>query len=229
MFIDDWCADLGFYKELPLNFRDILSFGQLFLTHAYYPHENLQFWRPIPEQNDPTKTIANSFRIEPAGQDAFKKKLPLGAPKLETNEEFIVVRAKKRPVIMLLPESASLDKLNKGYRMKLQRHLCVVAQVFSLTDKVTGQAKCDPDLLDRIRRMEFPQFMFLPKKPGVFEVDSLLRLDELQSSFTGNLTALQYALNDEAAKILRDQFRLLLTGRTSKEYIDLREFFLHDV
>jgi hypothetical protein len=51
------------------------------------------FW---PESNEPTKTMASSFRITAAGADAFQRPLPLQVPKLEMNEEFPVIRAKKR-------------------------------------------------------------------------------------------------------------------------------------
>jgi hypothetical protein len=45
--------------------------------------------------------MASQFRITTAGQDAFKRTLPLHVPRLETNEEFVVVRAKVRPVILI--------------------------------------------------------------------------------------------------------------------------------
>lgn len=47
-----------------------------------------------------------------------------------------------------------------------------------------GQNRVDrglpPSFANRVGQMEFPQLFFLPKRPGRFEVDSLLRLNELQ-------------------------------------------------
>jgi hypothetical protein len=226
MFIDEYCSDNGFYKELPLDYASNRRFGQLFVTHAYYPHENLQFFRPVFDPADKTKTIAELFRIEAAGQDAFARPFPLGVPKLESNEEFLVIRAKRRPVVLLQTESPLLRGLNEGYRGKLQRHLCLVAQVFSLVDTRTSTAKFDQALVDRIRMLEFPQFMFLPRKAGVLSVDSLLRLDELQSAFANQLKPTRLALNDEPAEILQQQFRMLITGQADSEYIQLREFLM---
>jgi hypothetical protein len=74
--------------------------------------------------------------------------------------------------------------------------------------------------------LEFPQFMFLPKVAGALSVDSLLRLDELQSAFANQLKPYRVALNDEPAEILRQQFRLLLTGEADAAYIQLREFLM---
>jgi hypothetical protein len=74
--------------------------------------------------------------------------------------------------------------------------------------------------------MEFPQLMFLPARPGFLEVDSLLKLDELQSVFTPNLEATRLAFGDEAAGAQRGQLQFLLTGAGSSFYTDLREMLL---
>ena len=123
MFIDEWFGD-NFYKKLPLGYHNPANFcfGQMFWTHAYYPHENLELWRPVPDPAEPTKTIASQFRITAAGKDAFSRSLPLHVPRLETNEEFIVVRAKVRPVILIQTELPLAGVDNKGYRGRIQRH-----------------------------------------------------------------------------------------------------------
>ena len=43
MFIDEWFGD-NFYKKLPLGYHNPANFrfGQVFRTHAYYPHEDLE-------------------------------------------------------------------------------------------------------------------------------------------------------------------------------------------
>src|ERR1017187_10232643 len=66
MFIDEWFGDT-FYKKLPLGYHNDANFcfGQIFWTHAYYPHENLELWRPVPDPAEPTKTIASQFESLP--------------------------------------------------------------------------------------------------------------------------------------------------------------------
>jgi hypothetical protein len=226
MFIDEWFPT-DFYAQLPLGYHNPANFkfGQFFKTHAYYPHENLELWRPIPEPNEPTKTIAHKFQIAPAGKDAFRRGLPLHAPPLETNEEFVVVRAKERPVVLIQPE-LQIGFDNRGYRGRIHRRRCLVAQVFGLADAKTGQAEFSPEFVQRVRKMEYPQLLFLPKKAGVLEVDSMLRLDELQSVFTPHLHASQFALGDELSSILRDQVQFLMTQQGPNSYTELRELIL---
>ena len=74
--------------------------------------------------------------------------------------------------------------------------------------------------------MEFPQLCFLPKKAGLLEVDSLLRLDELQSVFTPHLEPTQGALGDSISTVLMGQWRLLVAGVGPSEYTELRELLL---
>ena len=61
MFIDEWFGD-SFYKKLPLGYHNPgdFCFGQVFWTHAYYPHENLELWRPVPD-------LISGLRIGAAG------------------------------------------------------------------------------------------------------------------------------------------------------------------
>jgi len=225
MFIDEW-FDSGFYKELPLGYHQSFSFGQFFWTHAYYPHENLELWRPVPDPNEPTRSYAAHFQIQAAGQDAFRRSFPLQAPPLKTNEEFLVLRAKRRPVVLVQPELPLPAVDNRGYRGKIERRRCTVAQIFGLADPDTETAQFSQLFVDRVRKMEFLQFMFLPQRAGLFQVDSLLRLDELQSVFTPHLEPTKFALVDSIAEILRDQMQFLITKKGPNVYTELREMLL---
>jgi hypothetical protein len=98
-----------------------------------------------------------------------------------------------------------------------------VGQVFGLVDSKTNRAEFNPSFVDRVRRMEFPQLMFLPARPGFVEVDSLLRLDEFQSVFTLNLEPTQLSLSDEMVGIVCGQLQFLLTRSGPTAYTELRE------
>jgi hypothetical protein len=228
MFIDEWFEPSEYYADLPVGFHQAenFRFGQICWTHAYYSHENLEFWRPQFDPGEPTRTIASKFNIAPKGADAFSRAYPLHAPKLEIDEEFIVLRAKRRPVILLRAAKPWADVDNKGFRGKIQRKRCWVAQIFGLTDVKTGRAEFNPDFVNRVRKMEFPELLFLPRKAGVLQVDSILRLDEFQSVFTPHLDATQFALGEPLCRILREQLQLLIGGAGTSEYTLLREELL---
>lgn len=226
MFIDEWFSD--FYRKLPMGYQNEgkYGFGQIFWTHAYYPHENLELWRPVVDPTEKTMTAASNFRITPAGGDAFHRTFPLHTPKLETNEEFIVIKAKKGPVILAQTELRLSGVDNRGFRGRIQRRRTLVGQVFGLADSRTKESQFSPDFIKRVRQMEFPQLMFLPALAGVFEVDSLLRLDEVQSVFTPHLDARQFSLSEDVARLLRQQLTFLITGDAPDEYAEIRELLL---
>jgi hypothetical protein len=230
MYIDEWFQDSTFYNKLPLGYHNEANFcfGQIFWTHTYYPHENLELWRPVSDLAEPTKTIASQFRITSAGKDAFRRSLPLHAPPLASNEEFIVVRAKRRPVVLIQGELPLAGIDNKGYRGKIQRRRTLVAQVFGLSDPQTQEPQFNPSFVNRMRQMEFPQLMFLPKKTGILDVDSMLRLDEVQSVFIPQLAPTQFCLSEDVAAVLKNQLIFLITCEGPNEYTELRELLLKE-
>jgi hypothetical protein len=63
----------------------------------------------------------------------------------------------------------------------IRRRRTLVAQVFGLANATTGTPEFNPSFVDRVRKMEFPQLLFLPQQAGVFAAYSMLRLDEAQS------------------------------------------------
>jgi len=226
-FIDDLFSET-YYQQLGLDYRNTFHFGQLFWTHAYYPHENLELFRSIPDPSEPTQTRADKFRIVPAGGDAFGRSIPLAVPSLKANEEFLVIRAKRRPVILLRPEMSLPNNIIRGHGKRLANRRCLVAQVFSLMNTTTGDAKFSEEFVSRVRLLEYPQFMFLPRKTGVLEVDSLLRLDECQSVFTPHLQAMQYRIGDEIQYLLRCQLHTLFFDEAHEGYtIVQRQLHFH--
>lgn len=228
MFIDEFFEGT-FYKKLPIGYHAKHCFGQIFWTHTYYPHEDLQLWRPVVDQEEQTRTTASHFQIVNAGEDAFNRGFPLHTPPLRIREEFIVIRAKRRPVVLVQSVAPIAGGENRGYGGKFARPLCLVAQVYSIVDQQTGRTKFAPNLVDRVRMMEFPQIMFLPTLPGFFNTEGMLRLDQLQSVFVPHMEATPYCLSDEVQSVLKCQLQYLLTGEAvSNDYTVLRELLIRD-
>ena len=138
----------NFFEEIGSNFRSTFCRGQIFWTHAFFSEENIAFWRP--KNYDETKTSATEFIITRSTEDAFKRRIPLYSPKLEIDEEFIVVTAKKRPVILISPVPARIEapKIRRGGKINL--NLCLVAPLYSVED-IEGRAKYGNEFVDRVR------------------------------------------------------------------------------
>ncbi len=68
--------------------------------------------------------------------------------------------------------------------------------------------------------------MFLPKKPGLLEVNSIARLDELQSVYAPHLYPTQFGLGDEMQRVLIGQIQLFFANVGPNYYTELREMLL---
>jgi hypothetical protein len=206
----------SFYATAPTAKHEY-SFGQFFWIPAYYPHQRLEIWRP--DQVNQQLGTASDFNIRSGLGDAFRRQIPYAFPALKTDEEFIVIKGKHRPVILLQPPDPALQAIKTGgYSGKIVRHLCPVALIFSVADDV-GNSKFSPEFLERVRRLEYPQFLFLPKG-GPLMVDSLVRLDEIQSVTESQLNPTGFGLAKEVHDIFRSQVSFFLSGLSGKEFTD---------
>jgi len=153
------------------------------------------------------------FWIEAAGADAFGHAMPLHTPKLETNEEFVVVRSKRRPVIVVCPppQAPQVHGIRGGGRV--YRRLAMVVPVYSLMSRHTGQLKYDPGFVEQLRILAYPEFLYLPPHPGILPYPSVARLAELQAVYEPHLDPRDLRLADEALRLFQDQLLFRVNGR----------------
>jgi hypothetical protein len=91
-----------------------------------------------------------------------------------------------------------------------------VALVFSAENEA-GDAKFPPEFIERIRRLGYRQFMFMPKG-GPLKVDSIARFDEVQSVAEHQLKPTGYALAPEVCDIAKSQASYFLTDLSGKDF-----------
>lgn len=189
------------------------AFGQVFSIPAYYAPSSLEIWRP--KDVDPKLGTASNFNRQFPPPDAFKRKIALTNPPLTTTEEFLVIRAKHRPVLLIQPPDPALLKISKGpFSGQIVRHQATVALFYSVED-AAGDAKFQPEFLERVRRLEYKQFMFF-KKSGPLALDSLLRLDCVQSIQEGQLKPAGFAVSPDLCDVLKSQITFYQTGLSAE-------------
>jgi len=218
VFLDDLVGD--FYEVVGSHFRSTYERGQIVWTHVNYADEDLKLWRPT--GLDSSKTTVHSFKIENAPGDAFNRSFPLYIPPLESHEEFVVVKAKRRPVIILnpAPPHPGINDMRQGG--KVYRPICTVGPVFSLVNGITGKPKYHQEFINRIRKMTYPEFFFLPQK-GPIRNPSYLRLGEIQATYQPHLQPENLKLRSEVLDILQGQVLFLLIGEYAGDYQTYRE------
>jgi hypothetical protein len=219
-FLDDLISEP--FEKLGLDFRSNLQPGQICQAPVLYSYENTEIWRP--SALDASGTAATNFCVTAAAGDAYKKKFILQSPRLEAYEEFPVLRAKHRPVVLLVPRPKDIKIHDVKGGGKINRHLCLVSPCYSVEDEM-GKAKFAPEFLKGVRLLEYPQFMFLPKSICL-KNDSLLRLDSIQHVFHNHLEASQWRLSLDLLKILLGQVAFLFTRVYSGEYQAARDLLI---
>ncbi len=210
-----------FYEPVGPNFRNAYVRGQIFFIPVGYAQENLEVWRP--SAYDASRTSATTFQLVAAPGDAFARAAPLHTPKLETNEEFLGVRAKRRPVILLSPAPADprVPRVRTGGRV--HRRLALVVPAYSLANRHTGEPKYHPIFIENLRTLAYPEFLYLPRYPGVLAFESYARVSELEAVYEPHLDARDAKLSAEALRVLQDQVLYLTTGRYEGALADYRE------
>ena len=223
VFLDELIEN--FYEPVGSDYRGSYARGQFFWTHIGYAREDLQLWRPT--DLDPSQPTVSSFRTEPARQDAFARRAPLYSPSLETYEEFVVVKAKKRPVILLSPAPPDPGLRNQRRGGRIYRPLCIVAPVYSLVNRQTGELKYPQEFVDRVRMLAYPEFLFLPEAPGILRYPSYARIGELQAIYQPHLRPENLRLCENIRCILEGQVSYLVSGTCGGDLQMYREQLLH--
>jgi hypothetical protein len=198
VFLRDIVANL--YEKLGSKYKQQKVIGQLCDTPILYCYENSQIWRPC--ETDVTGTQASRFEIVSAGADAYDRELPLKTPPLSIQEEFSVVRAKRRPVVLIkLADGVSGTDTGSSFATRL---LPMVIPLYGVQDDM-GRQKCPASFLERVQRLEFPEFFFLPADGAAVQKDSLLPLFRMTQAFDGRLEPRQWKLSDSLLRVLMGQ------------------------
>ena len=219
-FLDDLIAEP--FEKLGVDFRANLRPGQVCQTPVLYSYENGEIWRPT--AYDESGTAATNFSVIARPGDAYKQPNILASPRLEAYEEFPVLRAKSRPVVLLVPSPNEIKVRDVRGGGKINRHLCLISPCYSVADEM-GKAKFPEEFLKKVRLLEYPHFMFLPKSPCL-KNDSLLRLDSIQHVFHNQLDPTQWCLSAELFKILLGQLTYLFTRIYGGDYQVARDLLL---
>jgi hypothetical protein len=207
-----------FYVKLGLDFRAKFVVGQICVTPVLYCHENREIWRPT--GLDPSGTSASVFEQIAKPGDAYTSNRLLHTPRLDAYEEFPVIRAKRRPVIVLMPLKEAVDLKETRGMMNVNKKLVTVAPCYSVVNEM-GECKTDPAFLTRVGMLEFPHFMFLPKG-GSLSKDSLLRLDSINHVFHPHLEPTQWALAPDIKNIMLGQMERILSIGNGDAYVTAR-------
>ncbi|MBN2286903.1 MAG: hypothetical protein JXI43_10680 [Tissierellales bacterium] len=212
-----------FYIELKEGL-DNLRNGQLCLAPVPRLETELRVWRPVFNDEIPYEfATADHFRIHD-GDVLYGHKKPLKQPiECRTDEELWCCRVRQRVVIILA--NTRLTKAYQDTRHGEQIHCdsFLVVPTYEIVDSLTGKVVFHPETVECVRRMETPNFFFVPEYPILKFADSLGRVDRVFSICRTLLKPLPAALTDETFSALKELMGAFLfreiQGETIKAYL----------
>ncbi len=177
------------------------------LIQAYAVHVDQIPNRLLPAgRTEATVHTEGLFEIGPFryGDKRSNTSLPVAALPVYPNEEFLVLRAKRRPLLVIADNSIEVDKKLIQGKPKYQTAPTVIVAPYYGKDEGTGaRSGYTDDFVARVRQCEYPQFFWdkLPL-PGVNE--SILRFDHIQpiGSHYNTYDITEYRLSDDALMVM---------------------------
>lgn len=161
---------------------------------------------------DPRDERRNRYAILPSEIDdpLLFNHTPVHELRLQNDEELLVNRAKRRPVIVISQKNDywSLG----GGRLAERAVVCIPMFSFQIADSV--------EFRDRIKAQEYPWWLYLPGTHGFRE--GFARLDRLQLIEERHLRPRLNALTDDTLWFVSEWLRYYLTGEIDSLLLDYR-------
>jgi hypothetical protein len=139
--------------------------------------------------------------------------LPVAGLPLHRGEAYFAYKAKRRPALILGTQPPDVSKLLAGSPKSHSRSPITIAPYYGATQS-GGRSGYPPEFVQRVRRIEYPQYVWDRLPIAWDETDSLLRLDHMQpigqSASTCEKT--KWRLSDEALEIMSAWVTWLMEG-----------------
>ncbi len=223
----------GFYATPEGNYHETFAPGQLYWAPTFYlpPHPDVLF------EINPDPTEANlRFELRRATPRTFQgEHRPLKSLDLQTTEELVAVKAKKRLVVLLSQANTVMEDLQAavGRDRKIHEASFLCFPIYGV-HRGSGERGFPEVVVQRIQALMYNQFFYFPpssaeENPTVYE--GIGRLDRIQAFHRDALRqgAVRFRVNDDCTLILREWVRAYLTGEMSTYVAELRQELIKEL
>lgn len=192
------------------------------LIRAFIPHvDQISSALVVEGRTESTDHSRANFRIEPLRikNPPVAPRLPVAALPHYPGETRVVLRAKKRPALVLATGGKDLPpELRGGSSANWMTAPTLLVAPYYGVEASQKRAGWKPQLVERIRHCEYPQYLWdkLPIDGAEF---SILRFDHLQpvGLHHDSYEMTPFCLSQEALTLVDEWVRWLLTGRMDEQ------------
>ena len=198
------------------------------LLRAFVPHVRQDPMILVPTgRQSPTDHSAAKYRIEPLNikQPPRAPSPPVAGLTWYEREVYAVYRAKKRPVLVVSTGGPEIPRGLMHGAPKWQTTPTVFVAPFYGAERGGGRAGFPEEFVSRVRRCDYPQYLWDRLPIGSPPQGSMLRLDHIQP-LGRNPNAYEstgHCLSDHALLVLDEWLNWLFEGDLPREAV------LHDV
>jgi hypothetical protein len=198
------------------------------LVWAFLPHVDQVPYTVKPlGRNEPTehRTGIMSVKRFEIGALAKKKDLPVSAMPVYENEMLCIYRTKKRPAIIISKGGTFVEnQLTKGKSKWRTNRTVLLAPSYSVREAFSF------DFCERVRRCEYPQFMWDDLPIGSSDKGSIVRFDHLQpvGRSKKSIEFTEYCLSNKAMAFIMNWVDWLISGYMdpNSEFCESRSFLM---
>jgi hypothetical protein len=185
------------------------------LLWAFVPHVDQHPFVLVAEgRSEPTEHKSANYRFEPLqGTLPVAAKLPVAGLPHYPGEVRLVLRAKKRPVLVLSTGGTDVPKPLRAGAARYQTNPTLIAAPYYGADQGGSTGGWKPEFVARIRRCEYPQYMW-DQLPLSGRNESILRLDHLQpiGRHGESYELTEFELHEEALSLVDEYLSWVLMG-----------------
>jgi hypothetical protein len=196
---------------------DSLVRGRMVWTWVPYPE--MKPYRLIPEGRGdaPRQHSRAAFRIETfrIGDPAKGiTTLPVAALPVRDGESYLVQRGKRRPAVVIATGGVEIPKEVRRGDQRWQSARSVLVAPYYGAEPGATRGGWPTSFVERIRRAEYPQYMWDMLPLGTPATESILRLDHLFAvgGDPSNWKTEPYVLSPEALRVLDEWVSWSITG-----------------
>ncbi len=187
------------------------------LVWAFVPHVDQQPYvlvvkgRVEDDRHSDAEFEVQPLRVNSPPEEAF---LPVAALPAYAGEVRTVYRAKRRPALVVAEPGVPVEKALRRGVARYQTNRCFLVAPYYGADQGGKRGGWRPEFVQRIRRAEYPQYMWESLPIGGAS-ESILRVDHIQpiGAHGEAVRPTGYVLTTEALEILDEWLAWFLQGR----------------
>lgn len=217
----------AFYSKTdPQNFKN----GQICWIVSPYIKEIPQILdveRNKAEEHDDFKFVLKNVDPDKDFKPSAKRTLPIKYLNLESTEELLIQKAKKRPAIVISSGLDIFPEITKLLRQKGKKHLqedsLFLIPCYGVETQDDGRG-FPAEMVTRIRCLLYRQFFYIPYHSPLTS-ESIARLDRIQiivGRHRASIEPTDLCLSDDVFQIFLAQFMFCISGIEEEEFSTIR-------